>query len=107
LLLDEVKDADTAKDTKHGYRLSLQQFIMFIFLKKGKNKEENKDAMYRVLHKDLVVQVAGFVQAWLPRQGIATNDGLWIFHGMHGIIVHERPSHLRLPLSEWKCIGLY
>jgi hypothetical protein len=63
LLLDEVKDANTAKDTKHGYRLSLQQFIMFIFLKKGKNKEENKDAMYRVLHKDLVVQVAGFVPA--------------------------------------------
>jgi hypothetical protein len=37
-LVDEVKDADTAKDTKHGYRLSLQQSIMFIFLKTGKNK---------------------------------------------------------------------
>jgi hypothetical protein len=57
LLMRQVKDADTAKDTKHGYRLSLQQSIMFIFLKKGKNKEENKDAMYRVLHKDLVADL--------------------------------------------------
>jgi hypothetical protein len=54
LLMRWSKDADTAKDIKHGYRLSLQWFIVFIFLKKGKNKEENKDTIYHVLHKDFV-----------------------------------------------------
>jgi hypothetical protein len=102
LWLDEVKDADTAKDMKHGYRLSLQQFIVFIFLKKGKNKEESKDAMYCVLHKDLVVQVDSCKHAKARHM----NNGLWILHGMHGIIVHKRLSCSWLPLSEWKCIRL-
>jgi hypothetical protein len=59
---------------------------VFIFLKKGKNKEENKDAMYRVLHKDLVVQVDLCKHA----KARGTNDGLQIFDGMDGIIVHKR-----------------
>ena len=29
VLIDEVKNADTTKGTKHGYRLSLQRFIVF------------------------------------------------------------------------------
>jgi hypothetical protein len=60
---------------------------VFIFLKKGKNKEENKDAMYCVLHKDLVVQVDLCKHA----KARGTNDELQIFDGMDGIIiVHKR-----------------
>lgn len=50
-LVDEVKNADTHKDTKHGYRLSLQRLIVFLYTKRSKNK------MYRVLHKDLVADL--------------------------------------------------
>jgi hypothetical protein len=75
---------------------------VFIFLKKGKNKEESKDAMYCVLHKDLVVQVDSCKHAKARHM----NNGLWILHGMHGIIVHKRLSCSQLPLSEWKCIRL-
>jgi hypothetical protein len=31
--------------------------MIHFFLKKGKNKEENKDAMYHVVHKDLVADL--------------------------------------------------
>lgn len=46
-LVNEVKNADTHKDTKHGYRLSLQHFIVFLYNKRTKKEH------YKVLHKDL------------------------------------------------------
>jgi hypothetical protein len=53
-LMDTVKNADTANETKHGYRLSLQRFIVFIYSKEGKKK---KGDMFKVLHKDLLTDL--------------------------------------------------
>jgi hypothetical protein len=50
-LVNEVKNADTHKDTKHGYRLSLQHFIVFLYNKRIKKEH------YKVLHKDLVADL--------------------------------------------------
>jgi hypothetical protein len=37
-LVNGVKNADTHKDMKHGYRLSLQHFIVFLY-----NKQEDQE----------------------------------------------------------------
>jgi hypothetical protein len=46
-LVNEVKNADTHKDRKHGYRLSLQHFIMFLYNKMTK-KEHYKVLLRKV-----------------------------------------------------------
>jgi hypothetical protein len=53
-LMDDVKNADRAVITRHGYRLSLQRFIVFLHSMQGKKKNGQK---FKVLHEALLADL--------------------------------------------------